>query len=75
MNRFVARCRLLYILMKVQYIPRWKRRVKECLWRLILRLMGVCKKDFENVHLFTDPTDELLKHMEEKRRLNKTFTP
>ena len=61
--------------MKVQYIPRWKRRLKEVLWRLLLRLSGVRKKDFENTQLYTDPKDELLDHMEEKKRINETFTP
>lgn len=74
MNRLVSRCSLVYIMMKAQYIPRWKRRVKEVLWRLILRLMGVRKQDFENARLFGDPKDELLQHMEEKRRAKETFT-
>ena len=56
-------------------MPRWKRRLKEVLWRLLLRLLGVRQKDFENAQLLTDPKDELLNHMEEKRRLNETFTP
>ena len=75
MNRLVDRCSLIYIMMKAQYIPRWKRRVKEVLWRLVLRLMGIRKRDFENARLFGNPKDDLLEHVEEKRRTNETFTP
>ena len=78
-GRVVGRCCLFLIFMKVQYIPRWKRRLKEVLWRLLLRLRGVRKEDFANAQSYTlgctDPKDELLDHMEEKKRLNETFTP
>lgn len=73
MNRFVARCSLLCIFSRVQYNPRWKRRLKEVLWRLLLSLMDVHQNDFENVHLFTDLKDELRNHMREKK-FNETFT-